>query len=76
VMSNELTTPKLLICPADPTKQVATSFIELQPENISYQLRTGTNVTDTNPQEILLYCPIHKNTGYADGSVKQGKARN
>lgn len=76
VLAKELNTPKILVCPGDTDKHAAANFAELQPENVSYRLRTGTNVTETNPQEIVLSCPVHHHTTYADGSVKQGKNRN
>jgi hypothetical protein len=73
VMSNELTTPKILVCPEDKTKQAAAVFAELQSWNVSYQLRTGKEINDTNPNEVLIYCPIHHHTGRTDGSVQQGR---
>lgn len=73
VMSNELNAPKILVCPGDKSKQAADSFKNLDSWNVSYQLRTGDNVSDTNPEEVLIYCPIHHHTGKTDGSVQQGK---
>ena len=70
VMSNELSTPRILVCPADGKRKAALNFESLQPENVSYQIRAGTNVTETNPQEILAVCPIHYNVGLCDGSVQ------
>lgn len=72
VMSNELNTPKILVCPGDSAKQPAADFATLQSWNVSYQVRTGAKVTDANPTEVLIYCPTHHHTGYADGSVRQG----
>src|SRR5262249_33236034 len=68
VMSNELGTPMILWCPADSDHHAATDFRDLQPNNVSYQLRSGTNVTGDNPLEILARCPIHNNTLMSDGS--------
>jgi hypothetical protein len=73
VMSNELNTPKILVCPGDKSKQAANTFNNLESWNVSYQLRTGETVSDTNPEEVLIYCPIHHHTGRTDGSVRQGK---
>lgn len=72
VMSNELNTPKILVCPSDKSKQAADSFKNLESWNVSYQLRTGNQVSEANPQEIILYCPVHHHTGLTDGSVQQG----
>lgn len=52
VMSNELSTPRLLICPADSTRRSAMDFAGLSLPNISYFV--GADVTnDVNPQMIL-----------------------
>lgn len=73
VLSNELNTPKLLVCPADLGKQVATDFLNLQSTNVTYELRSGTNVDEMNPDEVLFRCPIHGTIGLCDGSVTQKK---
>lgn len=72
VLSNELSTPKLLLCPSD-SKTVATGFADLQSWNVSYEMRTGASVIDQNPSEVILYCPIHHHKGLVDGSVQNGK---
>ncbi len=56
-VSNELATPKILVCPAD--------------SKIQYLFRSGTNVSEANPQEILAECPIHHIGVLSDGSVQQ-----
>jgi hypothetical protein len=71
-MSNQLSTAKILICPADSAKQPAASFAELQSWNVSYQVRTGSKVSEVNPQEVLIYCPVHHHVGLTDGSVRMG----
>jgi type II secretory pathway pseudopilin PulG len=50
VMSNELSTPKILICPAD-TRTVAKNFARLQNHNVSYFV--GLDANDVNPQRFL-----------------------
>ena len=50
VMSNELSTPKILICPDD-TRIVADNFIHLQNTNISYFV--GLDANDEFPQRFL-----------------------
>jgi prepilin-type processing-associated H-X9-DG protein len=71
-MTNELTATKLLICPHDRTKKVATNWANLQTDNITYRFRSGPNVTDTNGNEVLAVCPIDGNTLYCDGHVTEG----
>lgn len=75
VMSNELSTPRILVCPADTRKQPALDFFHLQPGNVSYQVRTGTNLTESTPQAVLVVCPIHGHELLCDGSVQAGRRR-
>ena len=70
VMSNELGTARILVCPNDKTKQAAADFSSLTANNISYQLRTGTNVNSDNPTEILAVDPINGIVLRCDGSVE------
>ncbi len=75
IMSNELNTPKILVCPNDPSKHAALNFQDFQADNVSYRVHSGTNINDTHPNEVILYCPIHHNYGYEDGSVSVGKPK-
>jgi prepilin-type processing-associated H-X9-DG protein len=50
VMSNELSTPKILICPQD-TRTAAGSFARLKNPNVSYFV--GLEANDMNPQMFL-----------------------
>ncbi len=70
VMSNELSTPKILVCPADTRKRPALNFLTLQAANVTYQVHSGTNITETNPEQVLAVCPIHYNVLLCDGSVQ------
>ena len=69
VLSNGLM-PKHLVCPADSNVQPAIAFSMLQAANVSYRLRTGTNISSLNPQQILAICPIHGHRLLCDGSVR------
>jgi len=71
VMSNELSTTRILVCPNDPQKQPAVDFASLTANNISYQLRTGTNVNESNPDEVLAVDPINGLVLHCDGSVQR-----
>lgn len=75
VMSNELNSTKLLVCPGDSSRQPATDFRKLQAVNVTYVMRSGTNVDETNPEELLVRCPIHGHLGLCDGSVKKGTGK-
>jgi prepilin-type processing-associated H-X9-DG protein len=50
VMSNELSTPKILVCPAD-NRTAAASFARLKNQNVSYFL--GLDATEVRPQMLL-----------------------
>ena len=52
VMSNELSTPKILICPSDDDHFNGTNFsTDFSSKNISYFI--GVNATEANPQMLL-----------------------
>jgi TM2 domain-containing membrane protein YozV len=71
VASNELSSPKILVCPNDPNKQAAADFASLTTDNISYLLRTGPNINDSHPQEILMVDTINGLVLRCDGSVQR-----
>jgi type II secretory pathway pseudopilin PulG len=50
VMSNELSTPKILICPSD-TRTAANNFVRLKNQNVSYFV--GLDAADEYPQQFL-----------------------
>jgi prepilin-type processing-associated H-X9-DG protein len=50
VMSNELNTPKILVCPAD-DRTAAASFAKLKNQNVSYFV--GLDAEETRPQMLL-----------------------
>jgi hypothetical protein len=73
VMSNELATTKVLICPSDRIRQPATNWVSFKATNSSYALLTpGAPWNGTN---AFLRCEIHGHLGYADGTVFDGKRR-
>jgi len=75
VMTNTeaLTSTRLLICPEDTSRQAATQHGSVRPDNVTYRMHTGTNVTGANPKEVLLVCPIDGNILYCDGTVLENK---
>ena len=53
VLSNELSTPKILVCPADKTRVVADSWLMMAGlDNVSYF--AGTSAEESKPQSILM----------------------
>jgi hypothetical protein len=75
IISRELSTPSFLVCPKDPRKRPAADFTALGELNVTYRLRTGTNVNSDNPQEILAVCPIDGNELFCDGNVRPARSR-
>ena len=76
VLSNELSTPLILVCPASRNsssggKSPALDFRNLQSANVSYLLRTGPGIGETNPSEVLAVCPACGNVLLVDASVQQ-----
>ncbi len=76
-MSNELSTPKILVCPAETTRQVAADWSVSTSANCSYEylVTSGTNVAATEPTRVLSRCPIHGHVGLCDGSVQSSVAK-
>ena len=70
-----LYTAKLLICPADTSKHLASNFAKLQSENAGYSLRTGPTINDEHPDELIVICPIHGNALHIGGRVEMGKKK-
>jgi hypothetical protein len=52
IMSNEMSSPKILFCPTDIGRQRATNFFSLADSNISYFLNLDADAT--HPQAILI----------------------
>jgi hypothetical protein len=74
-MSNELSTAKILICPADHERQPATDFGSFTVANCSYEWFLNPPASDADPERVLTRCPIHGNVGLCDGSVQMGLAK-
>jgi len=68
-MSNELSTPKILVCPADRARQPAKDWSEFTPANTSYEYFVASDFSLANPARVLSRCPIHGHIGLCDGSV-------
>jgi hypothetical protein len=74
VMSNELSTTKILVCPSDKARQPYASlgFGQFQDNMTSYRLTVQPDDGNLKfPQCIIATCPIHHNYLLADGSVQQ-----
>jgi len=71
-MSNELSTPKILVCPADTNRVSAQTFSSFTDANCSYEFFSGS---DKEPDQVLTRCPIHGSIGLCDGSVQMSLAK-
>jgi hypothetical protein len=67
-MKDELSTPRILFCPADPAAVRVNDWLELNPSSISYRF-LNPNGNETDPNKPLATCPIHGHIGLSDGSV-------
>jgi hypothetical protein len=75
-MSNELNTPKVLVCPADKDKTKAPDFTQFDAsQNVTYEYLTPNAKAGDVLNQIAFRCPIHGNTGLGDGSVQQNVRR-
>lgn len=70
-MSNEMNTPKILVCPGDHGRQVAASFSSFTEANCSYEWFLMPRGSDADPTRVLTRCPVHGTVGLYDGSVVQ-----
>src|ERR1035441_7552871 len=67
VASNELADPAVLVWRRDRKHKPARDFQSLGPENVTYRLRTGTNLTEDNTKDVLVVCPLDGIEVYCDG---------
>ncbi len=72
VISNELSTPKILICPSDTAHTEARDFNSFSSGNCSYEyfVPGQDEKPAEEPNRVMVRCPIHGNIGLADGSVQ------
>lgn len=73
-MSNELATPKVLICPGDHSRKPAASWGSFTPADSSYEIVTPS-LRDGDTNGVFLRCKIHGHLGYADATVFDGVRR-
>jgi len=75
-MSNELSTPKILVCPGDTNRSAADRWADVNQTSISYEL-LSPGISDNDPGIVFLRCPLHNNVGLANGSahmLNQGRS--
>ena len=75
-VSNELSTPKVLVCPADHSREAARDWGSYTSANCSYEyLVRSESKPDREPMRVAFRCPIHGHLGLIDGSVQGYVAR-
>jgi hypothetical protein len=74
-MKNELSTPKILICPSDNSRAKPQDFnwSEFTTEMISYEYLAPGIKDSADPQKVIFRCPIHGHVGLLDGSVRASR---
>lgn len=74
-MTNELGTPKILVCPADANRKPSANWAEFTPQNVSYEM-LSPGIGDKDPEVVYARCPIHNSVTTVDGAVQYlGTAR-
>jgi cell division protein FtsB len=68
-MTNEMGTPKILVCPGDKTREPAKDWASYTAAHCSYEY-LAPSAPDTEPTRVLFRCPIHGHVGLCDGSVQ------
>jgi len=73
-MSNEIASPKVLICPSDADRQPVANWSSFTAAHASYEFLAPSS-TDTEPNRIMFRCGIHGNVTLCDGSVQRDVAK-
>ena len=69
-MSNELNTPKILVCPSDRNATKTTNWESFGSANSSYEfLVPGADQSKIDPKTPAFRCPVHGTVAFADGSA-------
>lgn len=70
-MTNEIGSPRILVCPADTRHEPAVNWASFSSANCSYQY-VGPGGTHQEAHRVLFICPIHGTVCLCDGSVQMG----
>jgi hypothetical protein len=73
-MSNELCSPRFLICPSDRGRMAARNWESLDPTNISYDI-VAPDMSADDKTNAYFRCKVHGHVGFADGTVFDGRRR-
>jgi hypothetical protein len=73
-MSNELNTPKILICPSDHLHQPAANWNLITTNNCSYEI-VSPGILKKDTKSVFIRCRIHGYVGYADDRLADASGR-
>jgi hypothetical protein len=74
-MSNEVSSPRILICPGDHSRRPPANWALWTPNQSSYEIVT-LHLLDGDTNGVFLRCKVHRDhLGYADGTVFDGISR-
>jgi hypothetical protein len=68
-ITNELSTPKILTCPADAARPRAVAWQDFDGSSVSYEM-LSPGAPETDPAVVYVRCPLHQNVGLCDGSAQ------
>jgi hypothetical protein len=68
-MTNEMSTPKILVCPGDKTREAAKDWASYTSAHCSYEY-LAPSAPEPEPMRVLFRCPIHGHVCLSDGSVQ------
>ena len=77
-MTNELVSPRILVCPAAGNSAQASNLTwsSLNVSDITYQMVGGGGKEDPKSMgDVFVRCPIHGHVCHRDGSVQQGSGK-
>jgi len=74
LMTNEISTPKVLACPGDAAHPAVSDWKSFTASSGSYEF-LGATGSDAEPTRVIFRCPIHGSVTLADGSVQMGIAK-
>lgn len=69
-MSNEVSTPKVLVCPSDRARQPAADWASYGAANCSYEYLAPSAPSEADPGRVALRCPVHGSVTLCDGSAQ------
>jgi hypothetical protein len=74
-MTNEMSTPRILVCPGDSGRQPAADWSTFTADNCSYEYLAPSVPAEREPSRVLFRCPIHGSLCLLDGSAQMQAAR-